>query len=336
MSVLAVVIPVFDERAGLPILHERLTGVLEALDLDWRIVYADDGSRDGSAEFIDALCDADARVAAVHLSRNFGQQIAIAAGLRVADADAVVLMDADLQDPPELIPAMLAEWRAGNDVVYAVKHNLRLGPLRRALVAGFYGLLRAMSNVPLPAGAGNFSLMDRAVVSCINAMPERNRFTSGLRAFAGGRQVGVEVVRDDRYDDAPRMHGTKLLGMAADAMFGFSELPLRVLGLFGLLTATVAAAALLLLLLLNGGDTAPPGWGMVVGVLALLAGVQLVALGILGEYLGRTYGESRGRPAYVVSRYRNLPPATRGTAPISLQEQRGRRPSDSRAGPDRE
>ena len=332
MSTLAVVIPVYNERDGLPTLHARLLAVLDALPVASQVVYADDGSSDGSSDLLTGFATADARVGVVHLSRNFGQQIAIAAGLSMADADAVVVMDADLQDPPELIPELLARWSEGYDVVYAVKQNQRESRLRRLLLPVFYGLLRMLSSVPLPAYAGNFSLMDRAVVRAVNRLPEHNRFLSGMRAWVGGRQTGVVVVREQRYDRRARMSWSKLARMAADALFGFTELPLRLATVTGLVLGVLGLASLAGLLwrsLVQGHGL--HGTATIVTALLLLGALQLVALGIVGEYLARTYQESRGRPAWVVARYRNLQPDRRQHGAKSLHEDSSRHDPESPA-----
>lgn len=308
MSSIQVVVPVFNERSVLPRLHARLVEVLEGLPQRWRVTYVDDGSTDGTVELLREFCDEDRRVSALELSRNFGQQLAITAGLSVTDADAVVLMDGDLQDPPEVIPRLVEKWEDGHDVVYAVKEDRKENWLKRTLFDLFYRILRRLSSVDIPAHAGNFSLMDRSVVDVINSMPERNRYISGLRAYVGGRQTGVRYERQARGDGEPRQTPSKLLKMATDAFFAFSEIPLRIATALGLVVSVVAFAVLanVLYAKLVSGE-AILGWASVMTSILFLGGVQLLAIGIIGEYLGRVYNETKRRPPYVVERGHNLP-----------------------------
>lgn len=316
MKTIQAIVPIYDERDILAELHERLVAALAALPVEWRIVYVDDGSRDGSSEMI-AQFASDSRVGAVHLSRNFGQQLAIAAGLAMADADAVVLLDGDLQDPPEIIPELVRKWEEGFDVVFAIKKKRKESWLKRSMFALFYKILRRLSSLDIPANAGNFSLMDRTVVDLINRMPERNRYVSGLRAYVGGRQTGVEFERPARYAGQPRQSPIKLIRMATDAFFAFSEVPLRLATALGFFVSGAAFLVMLNVLykrLVTGA--AIEGWASTMTSVLFLGGIQLLALGVIGEYIGRIYNEAKGRPAYVVSRYRNLTvPTDRDTAP---------------------
>lgn len=310
MKTLHVVVPVYDEEAILPELNRRLTEVLEGLPYAWRVTYVDDGSRDRTPDLLAVFCREEPRIGAVHLSRNFGQQLAIAAGLSVASGDAVVLMDGDLQDPPEVIPRLVEKWEAGYDVVYAVKRERKEAAWKRALFSLFYAVLDRLSPIDMPANAGNFSLMDARVVEVINRMPERNRYVSGLRAYVGGRQVGVEFERAPRFAGAPRQSLTRLVRMALDAFFAFSEVPLRVATLLGFAVSGVALLVLgnvLYQKFISG--QAILGWASVMTSILFLGGVQLLCLGIMGEYVGRVYNEVKGRPGFVVGRYRNVGPA---------------------------
>lgn len=310
MKTLEAVVPVYNEEAILPELNRRLTDVLESLGYEWRVVYVDDGSRDASSATLAQFCEDDPRVAVVHLSRNFGQQLAISAGLSVTTADAVILLDGDLQDPPEVIPDLVQKWEEGYDVVYALKRDRKEALPKRALFNLFYWILRRLSNVDIPADAGNFSLMDRSVVDIINAMPERNRYVSGLRAYVGGKQTGVEFERAARYAGQPRQSPRRLLRMATDAFLAFSELPLRLATLLGFLVSGVAFIVLLTVLykkLISG--QAILGWASTMTSILFLGGIQLIAVGVIGEYIGRIYNEAKGRPAWVVGRYRNITPA---------------------------
>jgi len=303
------VVPIYNEAEILSELDARLRRVLSGLEYDWRIIYVDDGSHDGSAALLARLAAADGRVSVVHLSRNFGQQLAIAAGLSMADADAVVLLDGDLQDPPEVIPELVDRWKEGFDVVYAVKRNRKESRIKRAMFALFYRILGAVSSLEIPADAGNFSLMDRSVVEMINRMPERSRYVSGLRAYVGGRQTGVEFERAERFAGEPRQSPRRLIHMALDAFFAFSDLPLKLATLLGFFVSGVAFLVMLNVLyqrLVTG--EAILGWASTMTSILFIGGIQLLAIGIIGEYIGRIYNETKARPAWVVASYRNLDP----------------------------
>lgn len=316
MNSLTAVVPIYNEDEILPELHARLHSVLSDMGVDWRIIYVDDGSRDASPRLLAGFADESDRVSVVHLSRNFGQQLAIAAGLSMADADAVVLLDGDLQDPPEVIPELFVRWRDGYDVVYAVKRKRKEGPVKRALFRAFYRILGAVSSLDIPADAGNFSLMDRSVVDLINRMPERSRYVSGLRAYVGGRQTGVEFERAERYAGDPRQSPRRLVRMAFDAFFAFSDLPLRLATILGFVVSGIAFLVLLNVLYkrLVSGE-AIIGWASTMTSILFIGGIQLVSVGIIGEYIGRIYNETKARPAWVVARYRNLEAGRRASVP---------------------
>jgi len=320
VKTLDAVVPVYNEEAILPELNRRLTDTLRGLSCEWRVIYVDDGSRDGTPGLLARFADDEPRVGVVQLSRNFGQQLAISAGLSMTSADAVVLLDGDLQDPPEVIPLLLERWQEGYEVVYALKRDRKESLPKRALFSLFYRILRRLSNVDIPADAGNFSLMDRSVVDVLNRMPERDRYVSGLRAYVGGRQTGVEFERAARYAGQPRQSPIKLVRMATDAFFAFSELPLRLATIMGFIVSGIAFLVLLNVLyqkLISG--EAILGWASTMTAILFLGGIQLIAVGVIGEYIGRIYNEAKGRPAWIVSRYRNLA-APASEAARSLRE----------------
>jgi len=297
---LSVVIPVLNEERNIHELVRRLWTVLEP-SVAFEIIFVNDGSIDGTAELLRKLHDQDKRIKSVHLARNFGHQAAISAGLRAACGEAVVLMDGDLQDAPELIPEFLQKWQEGYQVVFAVRKRRRAHWVKRIAYRTFYRVLRAISNIDIPLDSGDFSLIDRRVVDIVNAMPERTRFVRGMRSWAGFRQVGVEVVRDPRYAGTPKYTFRRLLRLALDGLFSFSYRPLQLASLFGLAIsglAIILAVGLILLKVLHGIPLL--GWTSLMVTVLFLGGIQLISLGIIGEYVGRIYDEARGRPTYVV------------------------------------
>lgn len=300
---LSVVVPIKDEIEILPELARRLTAVMDDLPGGAEIVFVDDGSGDGSPRWIaDAHAD-DPRIKLVRLSRNFGHQAAVTAGLAHARGRAVVLMDGDLQDPPELLPELVRKWREGNEIVHTVKISRRESLARRIAFRAFYRMIRSLSSeTDLPLQAGLFSLLDRRVVDELNLMPERNRYLAGLRSWVGFRQTAVEYERDARYAGSPRVSVVRLFRLAFDGIFSFSNLPLRLATLLGL---TVSLAAFLLmatiLYLRLFTDRAILGWASLMTSILFLGGVILVTIGIIGEYTGRIYDEVKRRPLYVVA-----------------------------------
>jgi len=303
LPALSVVVPVYNEAASLPALRAALTAVLDKLDLDSEIVLVDDGSSDGSWAAIAAWHAGDPRVRALRFARNFGKEAALSAGISHARGAAVVLMDSDLQHPPEVIPEFLAKWREGYEMVYAVR-TTREGDsaVRRTATRAFYHLFGRIAEVDLPPGAGDFRLLDRRVVDVLNGLPERLRFMKGLYAWAGCRHTGVP------YTPPPRRHGTsamsmrRLTGFGLDGIFAFSRLPLAISGWIGAavaLLALVFGAYLTIRTLVIGVDV--PGYASIMVGIMLLGGVQLLALGVLGAYVGRIYEEIKRRPLFVIA-----------------------------------
>ena len=299
----SVVVPVHDERAGLPELHRRLREALELVDGPVEVVYVDDGSRDGSTELIESWATSEPDVVLVRLSRNFGLEVAMSAGLDHARGDWVALMHADLQDPPELIPQMLelaGEQRA--DVVFARRIGRDESALKRALATGFYKLMERLARVPYQGQAGDFRLMSRRVVDTVRSMPERRRFLRGMVAWAGFRQVPIEYRRAGRATGRGASY-PELYRLAVEALTSFSDVPLNLvtwLGIATALTSAVAAVALLVLALASVVEAGFHVW-LLVSVL-FLGGVQLISVGIVGRYLARVHAEALERPLYVVDR----------------------------------
>lgn len=302
---LSVVVPIFNEAENLAALHARLTRVLDQLQPETgaaEIVFVDDGSSDRSPAILRAQATSDSRVRVVTLSRNFGHQAAIMAGLVAARGDAVIVMDGDLQDPPEVIPDMVATWRQGAKVVRAERRSRAERGWRRVAFAGFHAVYSWISDLPLAGNAGVFSLLDREAVNAVVRLPERNRFLPGLRTWIGFDQRTVTYDRDARASGEPKQSLTRLVRQAADAVFAFSYKPLRVMISLGLLISTVGfvLATVYISKRLFGIETAQTGFTTLVTLVLFLGGIQLVALGLLGEYLGRIYDEVKNRPLYVV------------------------------------
>jgi polyisoprenyl-phosphate glycosyltransferase len=298
---LSIVIPVLNEAPTIPELVRRLRNALSDL-ADFEVVFVNDGSTDSTGPLLRRLQDDDKRIKSLHLARSFGHQSAIVAGLRAAGGDAVVVMDGDLQDSPDVIGQFVAKWREGYDVVYAVRSHRQEGWRKRTAYRIFYRVLAAISQVGIPLDSGDFCLMDRRVVDTLNAMPEQPRFLRGLRSWVGFRQIGVEVARDPRYAGRPKYTLVKLTRLAFDGFFSMSHRPLQLASLLGIGVAALAIALGVLLVLLKiFYGISLLGWtSLMVGIL-FVGGVQLICLGILGEYLGRVYEETRNRPPYVIA-----------------------------------
>jgi dolichol-phosphate mannosyltransferase len=297
----SVVIPVFNEEENLEELQRRLDAALEAAAVTYEILYVDDGSKDASVAMIRDFHDRDHRIRLVRLSRNFGHQAALNAGLDHADGDAVVLMDADLQDPPELLESFLARWRGGAEVVYGVRQHREGSVLKRVAYRVFYRLYRALADIDVPLDAGDFCLLDRQVADAIRALPERQRFLRGLRSWVGFDQVGVAYDRPERFAGEPKYRFSGLVRLALDGLLSFSVTPLRLSSLlgFGVAVAGVLYVAFALVARIFSGSV-PAGWTSIVAIILVLGGVQLIMIGIVGEYLARVYSESKERPSYVV------------------------------------
>jgi len=299
---LAVVVPAYNEGDGLREFHRRLSAVLDGLDLDAGVIYVDDGSRDTTWAVMQALAAADRRVATLRLSRNFGKEIALTAGLDYADADAVIVIDADLQDPPEVIAQFVARWREGYDVVYGTRGE-RAGEtwLKRITASLFYRVIGRMSATPIPADTGDFRLLSRRAHVALKGLRERHRFMKGLFAWVGFRQCALVYQRDPRHAGESKFNYWKLWNFALEGITSFSAAPLKLATYVGVVTAlvaflfgvwVVAKAALF-------GD-AVRGYPSLMAVMLFLGGLQLLALGIIGEYLGRLFMEAKQRPLYLL------------------------------------
>jgi dolichol-phosphate mannosyltransferase len=302
--VLSVVLPCFNERENLEPLRSRLLPLLERVSAgSFEVIFVDDASTDGSGEMLDALNERDGRCKVIHFSRNFGHQAAFSAGLDASTGSAVVMMDCDLQDPPEAIEQFLDRWRDGYDVVYGIRRKRKEGALKRAAYAIFYRSMRAIAQIEVPIDAGDFCLMDRTVVDALTRLPESHRFLRGLRSWVGFRQTGVEYERHGRHAGKPKYTPAKLFQLAISGYVGFSTVPLRIAAWVGMLAAVAGFATAAWAVGTKILDIpAPRGWASTVGLILFVGGTQLLVLGVMGEYLGRVFDEVRGRPTYVVHR----------------------------------
>lgn len=306
---LSVVVPCFNEEAVIEETNRRLLAVLGAQeDFELELVYVDDGSSDATETLLADLAEQDARINVVSLARNFGHQPAITAGIDHVSGDVVAVIDGDLQDPPEIILQMLGLWRQGYDVVYGVRRDRKEGLVRRAAYALFYRLHRWLADIDVPLDSGDFSLMDRRVIKVLRTLPEHNRFVRGLRAWSGFRQVGLPYERQARAAGITKYGWPKLLRLALDGIINFSAAPLTgifILGVCASGLAALAASAYLVAYLASVPifGRAPEevaGFMTLILVLLFFSGLQLICIGILGEYLGRVYQEAKRRPVYVV------------------------------------
>ncbi len=304
-KLLTIVVPAYNEAAVLASFQQRLVKVVQTLDLACEVLYVDDGSSDETWAIIQSFAQADPRTGGLRLSRNFGKEAALSAGLdHVSDrADAVVVIDADLQDPPELIPDLIAHWREGHDVVYAVRSS-RAGETRfkRFTAAGFYRMMSRVSDTPIPSDTGDFRLLSRRALDALRQLPERQRFMKGLFAWIGFSQTGITYQRDPRHSGRSKWNYWRLWNLAVEGVTSFSTLPLRIATWAGLLTSLVAFGfgSWVLLKALIWGDPVR-GYPSLMIVILFLGGVQLLALGVIGEYLGRIYAETKQRPLYLIS-----------------------------------
>ena len=298
---LTVVIPCFNEEDVLPQLFASLTEFAEKATVEVQFLLIDDGSRDRTPLLLSEQASKDSRFAFVRFSRNFGHQIAVSAGLVHAQGDVVAVLDADLQDPPEVVWQMVEKWREGYDVVYGVREKRKENLFLRAGYSGFYRLMKLVARIDMPLDAGDFCVMDRRVVDAINRLPERGRFVRGLRVWVGFRQIGLPYERAARAAGAPKYNLLRLINLAVDGLVSFSSVPLRLASWLGFLASSLS----LLLMFWAVGSVLflgkqPPGWASTAVLITFFSGVQLIVLGIIGEYLGRIFEEVKGRPQYLI------------------------------------
>ncbi|MBN1545206.1 MAG: glycosyltransferase family 2 protein [Syntrophaceae bacterium] len=308
---LSVIVPVFNEEKVLTALYERTYPILSSITDNFEIIFVNDGSTDNSLDKIRTLCSDDNRVKLIDLSRNFGKEVAMSAGLDFCRGEAVVIIDADLQDPPELIPSMVEKWREGFDVVYATRTS-RQGEtfLKKATAEFFYRVIGRLSRTEIPRNTGDFRLMNRRTVEALKLLREQNRFMKGLFSWVGFEQVSIPYLREPRVAGGTKWNYWKLWNFAIEGITSFSYVPLQVAGYLGLLVAAVSflyAAYLVIRTFLFGIDV--PGYASLMVAILFFSGVQLLVLGVLGEYLGRISHETKRRPLYIIKDLAGIDPS---------------------------
>ena len=313
---ISAIIACYRDEPAVPVMHARLTDVFRKIGIDYEIIFVNDASPDNAGAVLAALAARDPKVVVINHTRNFGSQNAFTSGMRLATGDAVVLLDGDLQDPPELIEQFHAKWLEGFDVVYGVRIKREATNFLRIAYKGFYRVFRAASYVPIPLDAGDFSLLDRRVVTALNSLPENNRFLRGLRAWVGFRQIGVPYVRPERMFGATTNNMLRNLGWARKGILSFSYVPLDCI--VWLAFCTVGASLLAILtqvaLRLLRPELVPEGISTIIVLILFLGGIQLLCLAIIGSYLAHIYDEVKRRPPYIVESILNAPRPTTGTA----------------------
>ncbi len=335
MTKYSLIIPIYNEEATIPELYRRVRAVMDQLDGDAELILVNDGSRDRSLAMMRDLRDRDPQVCYLSLARNFGHQIAVTAGMNFARGQAVIILDADLQDPPELIPQLIDQWQAGFDVVYAQRVQRRQESwFKRGTAYLFYRILKHLADVDIPTDTGDFCLLDRQVVDVLNAIPERNRYIRGLRSWIGFRQTAVRFERDPRFAGAVKYTFRKSFALAVNGLVSFSTVPLRLstyLGMFSACAALVMAFLVIYWRIFFPGSPLT-GYAIIAAAIFFLGAVQLFSIGILGEYIGRIYDEVKNRPLYTLGEAAGftdfaapsraaspLPPGSRKSPPEQLR-----------------
>jgi dolichol-phosphate mannosyltransferase len=316
--VFSLVIPVWNEEAVLPVLYVRVVEVMEGTGDSWEAIFVNDGSRDRTLPLLLDLHERDPRIKVLNFSRNFGHQVAITAGFDYADGDAVIVMDADMQDPPEVVLQLIEKWREGYDVVYAVRTKREGESWFKLWTASlFYRLIRSIADIDIPLDAGDFRLMDRRVVLAMRQLREKNRFMRGLSSWVGYKQIAVEYARAARYAGETKYPIRKMLKLAINAITSFSHVPLQLATYAGFILAGISLVGILVTIIMRlSGSSAFLGQATTLVSVLFLGGIQLIFLGIIGEYLGRIYDEVKNRPLYIVAddygfRHSPQPPARR-------------------------
>lgn len=306
MKKVSVVIPMYYEEEVAQECYNRMVTILDKLDnYEYEIIFVNDGSKDKTLEILEKIASKDENVKVISFSRNFGHQAAVTAGIKEVTGDAVVIIDADLQDPPELIPDMLKYWEEGNEVIYG-KRKTRKGESAFKLLTAkmFYKTLNALSDVEIPKDTGDFRLVDRKVIDVVNSMPEHNKFLRGLFSWVGFKQMPYEYERQERFAGKTKYPLKKMLKLASDGIIGFSTKPLKLVGGLGIITIIISIGILIYSLIsyaFNLNQLAP-GWTSIMVAITLFSGVQLLSIWIISEYIGRIYDETKQRPEYIISK----------------------------------
>ena len=305
----SIIAPIYNEEGNIQVLYDRICQVMDSTGESWELITINDGSRDRSAELIQTLAASDSRVKMVNFARNFGHQIAVTAGLNNASGEAIIVIDADLQDPPELILEMIERWKAGYEVVYAVREERKGESWFKLFTAKmFYRTINRLTEVNIPVDTGDFRLMDEKVVAALNSMPEHNRFIRGLTSWIGFKQIGITYVREARYSGETKYPLKKMVKFAMDAITGFSYFPLQIMIYVSFVLGVVAVLGIPIIAILRVvvGDSFFGGQATTIVLLLLLSSFQLFFLFVMGQYVARIYDEVRGRPLYIVASKTNL------------------------------
>jgi polyisoprenyl-phosphate glycosyltransferase len=308
---LSIVIPVFNEAETIETLCSRVASALAHITDDYEVIFINDGSTDSSLQVLGSVAARDKRFRVLDLSRNFGHQTAITAGLQYASGEAVIIMDGDLQDPPELIPDLVKKWKGGFEIVYAVRAKRKEGLLKRTLYKSFYLLLRKLAHIDIPLDSGDFGLIDRRVLDILNKMPESNRFIRGLRSWVGFRQTGIPYDRDARFSGVPKYSFSKLFKLALDGLASFSTIPLKLATAMGFIISGLSFFGIFIYIYRFFTTPRVPGFTTLIIIFLFIGGVQLITVGILGEYIGRIYDETKQRPLFIVRETINIEDALR-------------------------
>ena len=310
MKKISVIVPMYFEEAVVSECYKRLKEVLTNLnDYNYEIIFVDDGSRDQTLSILEKIAMVDKNIKVISFSRNFGHQAAVQAGLKLSSGDAVIIIDADLQDPPELIPQMISLWENGNDVIYA-KRKSREGETKFKLFSAkmFYNILNDLSDVSIPKDTGDFRLADRKVVDVINSLPEHNKFFRGLFSWVGFKQAPIEYERKERFAGETKYPLNKMIKLAKDGIFSFSTKPLKFVTKLGIVSIFISILILIysILSFIFDWNNLTAGWTSIMVTVTFFAGVQLISLGMISEYIGRIYDESKNRPSYIINKKINF------------------------------
>jgi len=306
---ISVIVPMYNEEAVIPATYSRLKEVLDGLKENYEIIFINDGSRDRTRDMLMEICEKDKTVKLIDFARNFGHQVAITAGMDYAAGECMVIIDGDLQDPPELIPKMMELWRQGYDVVYGKRISRQGETIFKKVTAKiFYRLLRSLTDVNIPVDTGDFRLIDRRVCEALKQLPERSRYVRGLMSWVGFKQTPIEFERSERYTGETKYPLKKMLKLAMDGIMSFSYKPLKLSSWLGSLLSVFSFVYLIIVLLqkIFFPESAQSGWASLIAVSLFFNGITLLMLGIIGEYIGRIYDEAKGRPLYIISELKNM------------------------------